>query len=144
MVAGRLVTVEPGGGRVGGLLNPPVAAAVRVEELARGFVPAVLAAVATPRRAAVVDEIGTRLVALELAGDLAVEGDFAAEGDLAVTGVFAATGDFATLVVAAGWGAAAGAGASSRWTASDVSTSDMLGNADSPECRSLGSWSRRL
>jgi hypothetical protein len=37
-VVGRFVTVEPAGGLVGGLLNPPLVAAVRVVEVAAGFV----------------------------------------------------------------------------------------------------------
>lgn len=35
---GRFATVEPAGGRVGGLLNPPLEADVRDVEVAGGFV----------------------------------------------------------------------------------------------------------
>lgn len=55
VVAGRLVAVELAAGRVGGLLSPPVAAPVRVDEVAGGFV---AVEVAPGRRAAVVVEAG--------------------------------------------------------------------------------------
>lgn len=126
------------GGRVGGLLNPPVAVAVRAVELVAGLVPAVLA-VAAPRRAAVVVEVvGTRLAVVEAvaADDFVVEVDFAAgdfAGDFTVAADFVAVGDLVALDEASGSGVAAGsaagaaAGASSCWTTSNPSASDMLG-----------------
>ena len=102
-VVGRLGTVEPVGGRVGGLLSPPVPAALaRAVELAAGLV-AVVPTVPGRRVVAVV-EVAVRFAAVavpEAAG--LVEAD---EGELV---------------------AAAAAGASSCCTTSKPSASDMLG-----------------
>lgn len=99
-VGGRFAAVdtEPGGGRVGGLLNPPAAVAVRDAELAVGFV-AALPVLGTPRRA----------------------------GAEAVVGALFAVAEFA-VVGLPGLGAAAGsvAGASVCCTTSKPSASDMF------------------
>lgn len=129
-VAGRLATVEPAGGRVGGLLNPPVEVVVRADEPAVGFVPAV-PEVAAVRRAVADDVVGVRLVAL---GDLVVlvaAADFG-EGEAAA--------GFGAGEVVAGFGAGAGAAASSGWTTSKPSASDMLGYTSNAEYRSLVRW----
>lgn len=120
-VGGRLATVEPGGGRVGGLLSPPP---VRVAELASvGLVP-VVPAVAVPRRAGTADVVGARFVALVLEGE-GFEGE-GFEGGGFEGDDFVGEG-FEALVGAAGSGA--GAGASSRWMTSEATVSDMLGYA---------------
>ena len=66
-VVGRLaaVDIEPGGGRVGGLLSPPAEGAVREAELAVGFV-AALPVVGAPRRAGTEVEVGAFFAAVEL------------------------------------------------------------------------------
>lgn len=110
------MTVEPAGGRVGGLLSPPPAALVRVE-LAVGFV--AVEGVVPGRRAAVVV--------------VAVAGFFAAVALPAGLGPFAAAGFLTGGVAAAAAAGAAGggdwgfsAGASSCCTTSKPSASDML------------------
>lgn len=101
-VGGRFVAVdtEPGGGRVGGLLNPPAVVVVRDDELAVGFV-AAFAVLVTPRRA------GTEAVVVGLVAvvELVVVG-------LAEVGAGAGSDD---------------AGASVGCTTSKPSASDMLG-----------------
>ena len=111
-----MATVEPVGGRVGGLLRLPVAVPVRVAELAVGFV---AVALGTPgRRAAVVDAAAVDVrfaVADPVAG-------FAAESALAALEAVATAGL---------------AGASARLTASEFSMSDMMGYG---LARNQGDW----
>lgn len=114
----RLVAVELAGGRVGGLLNPPPAALVRVE-LAVGFV--AVEEDAAGRRAAVeAVPVAGFFAAVALPAGLA---PFAAAGFL-TGGAAPAAGAAAGAAGDGGWGFSAGA--SSRWTTSKPSASDML------------------
>lgn len=153
MVVGRLAAVELAPGRVGGLLNPPVAVPVRVAELEVGFV--AVEEVVPGRRAAVVVVVPgffAAVVVPVLLGPVVAgffAGAAAAEGDLGFS-VEASAGESSTGPSSAGaastggasaGGASAGgastggaarvsagasAGASSCWTTSYPSASDIV------------------